>query len=76
MKDFYRKGNAVYSRERGLLWVDGNRSDAAQSVRLLNKQRAQQSLHPTSGSLPDLQAVSTPQPLVSSQAVSTPPTCG
>lgn len=38
--------------------------------------RAEQGLHPTSGILPDLQAVSTPQPLVSSQALSTPPTCG
>ena len=37
---------------------------------------AEQGLHPTSGILPDLQAVSTPQPLVSSQAESTPPTCG
>jgi len=37
---------------------------------------AEQGLHPTSGILPDLQAVSTPQPLASSQALSTPPTCG
>ena len=37
---------------------------------------AEQGLHPTSGILPDLQAVSTPQPLVSSQSASTPPTCG
>ena len=37
---------------------------------------AEQSLRPTSGSLRGLQAVSTPQPLVSSQALSTPPTCG
>jgi hypothetical protein len=40
------------------------------------EERAEQGLHPTSGSLPDLQAVSTPQPLASSQALSTPPTCG
>ena len=37
---------------------------------------AEHSLHPTSGTLRDLQAVSTPQPLASSQALSTPPTCG
>jgi hypothetical protein len=41
-----------------------------------DRERAEQGLHPTSGSLPDLQAVSTPQPLASSQALSTPPTCG
>ena len=40
------------------------------------QQRAQHSLHPTSGSLRDLQSDSTPQPLVTSQALSTPPTCG
>lgn len=32
----------------------------------------EQGLHQTEGSLPDLQGESTPQPLVSSQAVSTP----
>jgi DNA (cytosine-5)-methyltransferase 1 len=37
---------------------------------------AQHSLHPTSGSLRDLQASFTPQPLFTSQALSTPPTCG
>mgnify|MGYP007100129073 CR=1 FL=1 len=37
---------------------------------------AEQGLHPTSGILPDLQALSTPQPLATSQALSTPPTCG
>jgi hypothetical protein len=41
-----------------------------------DRERAEQGLHPTSGSLRDLQAVSTPQPLASSQALSTPPTCG
>lgn len=45
-------------------------------VILLGGDDAEQGLHPTSGSPPDLQAVSTPQPLASSQALSTPPTCG
>ena len=36
----------------------------------------EQGLHPTSGILRDLQAVSMPQPLSSSQSESTPPTCG
>jgi hypothetical protein len=37
MKDIYRKGNAVYSRERGLLLVEGNVRDAKQTVKLFNE---------------------------------------
>ena len=40
------------------------------------KERVEQSLHPTSGSPRDLQGDTTPQPLATSQAESTPPTCG
>lgn len=39
-------------------------------------ENAQQNMHPTSGSLPGLKAVSTPENLSAIEVLSTPPTCG
>lgn len=71
------KKNANVSR---LIWQTSQDGWTCVSAKEFNawrkKNTAQQSMHPTSGSLHVLQADSTPQPLATSQALSTPPTCG
>ena len=48
----------------------------SQTFCLYDAEAVEHSLHPTNETLPDLQALSTPQPLATSQALSTPLICG